>query len=129
MPSAVTRPSEPPFGLWNVSSAEACILITSSAGSIVPPRQTTTPMPRIEAAAATRTASRRLAGPSNPGSSDARIAPVTTTGLGPSSTRSQQKAVSSIVSVPWTMTAPSTAGSASAERTTSAISRRSGNVK
>ena len=94
--------------------AEACILVTSSAGSIVPPRETTTPAPRIDAAAATRTASRRLAGPSKPASSDARIAPVTTTGFEPSRTRSQQKLVSSIVSVPWTTTAPSIDGSARA---------------
>ena len=40
-------------------------------------------------AAATRTASRRLAGPSKPAASDARIAPVTTTGFAPSRTRSQ----------------------------------------
>jgi hypothetical protein len=96
-------------------------LTASSAGSIVPPRQTTTPAPRIAGAAATRTASRRFAGPSKPGASDARIAPVTTTGLAPSSTRSQQKAVSSIVSVPWTTTAPSIDGSPSASRRTAAM--------
>src|SRR4051794_5105524 len=127
--SASARPSDPAFGLANVVSDVECILRASSAGSIEPPRQTTTPASRIRGSPATRTASRRLAGPSNPGASDERIAPVTTTGFITSRTRSQKNAVSSIVSVPWTTTMPSTLGSAAASRIVSAMSNSIGKVK
>ena len=43
-PSA-TRPSRPALRLRNVSSAVACVFVTSSAGSIVPARTTATPAP------------------------------------------------------------------------------------
>ena len=55
----------------------------------------------------------RLAGPSALTAVAGRIAPVMTTGLPRAVTRSRKKAVSSIVSVPWVMTMPSTAASAS----------------
>ena len=59
-----TWPNEPTLGLLNVVNAVAWVLLTSSAGSIVPASVTTTPTSRALGAAATATASRRLAGPS-----------------------------------------------------------------
>ncbi len=50
---STTRPSEPRFSARNVSKAEACVLVTSSAASIVPSRTTTAPT------SASRTAARR----------------------------------------------------------------------
>src|SRR5688572_8985016 len=88
-----------------------------------------TPASRSSGEIAAATAARRLAGPSNSGSRGVRIAPVTTTGFGERSTRSQAKLVSSIVSVPWTTTTPSTEGSSSASWTMPPISRTSPNVK
>ena len=126
---ASIRPSGPVLRLRNVSNALAWTFMTSSAGSIVPARTTTTPAPLSAGAEAARTASRRFAGPSNDGCSDVRIAPVTTIGLEPSWSRSKKKAVSSITSVPWTTTAPVVSGSASAACTVSWMSNSAGNVK
>ena len=64
-------------------------------------------MPRKRASAATVTADKMLAGPSAPAAWGPRMAPVTTTGRVPRTNRSSTKAVSSMVSVPCTTTAPS----------------------
>ena len=125
------RPSDPRFRPRNVSNAEACVFVTSSAASIDPSRTTTAPRSAAAASsdAATRTALARFAGPSYVEALAARIAPVTTMGLGPGCRRSRKNAVSSIVSVPWTTTAPSIAGSARASRTEAAIPNSASNVK
>jgi len=63
-PSSPTRPSDPLFGLWKVSSVELCSLMTSSAASSVPANDTTTPWSRNAGDAAAVTAPRRFDGPS-----------------------------------------------------------------
>ena len=45
-PRSPTRPSDPQFGLWNVSSADVCSFTTSSAASSEPASDTTTPCSR-----------------------------------------------------------------------------------
>ena len=79
--------------------------------------QITAPRSRAAGAAASRIASARLRGPSASGSSAARCAPVNTTGVAAVWARSTRYADSSIVSVPWVTTTPSTPGSAAASTT------------
>ncbi len=62
---------------------------------------------RIHGSQATRTAARRLPGPSGEVSAGLRIAAVTITGISRSSNRSSRKLVSSSVSVPCVTTTPS----------------------
>ena len=63
-PASPIVPSDPRFGERNVSNAVVCILVTSSAASIVPASATTTPASRSVGEAAAATARRRFAGPS-----------------------------------------------------------------
>ena len=58
-----THPSGPTFSAWNVVWLSVWVLMASSAGRIVPPHHDHARVPQPGAAAA-RTASRRLAGPS-----------------------------------------------------------------
>jgi hypothetical protein len=60
------------------------------------------------ALAATLTAERRFRGPSEPAWLALRIAPVITTGCLQSKSKSSANALSSMVSVPWVTTTPST---------------------
>src|SRR5574337_1085843 len=67
-----------------------------------------TPRSRASGLAATVAASKRFIGPSAESAVAGRMAPVKTTGLPGGRTRSRKKADSSMVSVPWVMTTPST---------------------
>ena len=80
------------------------------AGISRPAKAMTTPAPTMAGEAAAVIASRRLRGPSDRPFPAARWAPVKTTGLSAEATRSTRKATSSITSVPWATTMPSTCG-------------------
>ena len=115
-----STPSDP-VPLRNASSRCVCHLRTRDAAWISSPTTTSAPRPPASGWAAVRTAAVRLAGPSQPGSENVRMAPQSTTGFGLATVRSSRNAVSSSVSVPCVMTTPSTAGSA---RTRSTSARR-----
>ena len=74
------------------------------------------PRPRASGEAATRTALTRLSGPSAESAEAGRIAPVTTTGPSPATTRWRSQAVSSSVLVPCVMTTPSASSRSSWSR-------------
>ena len=108
-----TMPTGPVPGAPNAAGFALCSLRASAADRIVPPMTMSAPRALAPGDAATRSAARRLAGPSQSGSDEGCIAPRRTTGLSEVSTRCRKNAVSSRVSVPWVTTRPSTSGRSS----------------
>ena len=88
-------------------------MATSRADQMLPFITTSTPCPAAAGLAATPTAWYRLAGPSAEIAVPGRMAPVKTTGLPLLSSRCSRYADSSMVSVPWVTTRPSTSSCAS----------------
>ncbi len=116
----VTRPTSPARST-NASSPRRWDFHAVRAAMMRPAKHTREPRPLVPEAAATATASRRLRGPSASESSARRMAPVKTTGVGPSRMRSARKAVYSRVLVPWATTTPSIDASRAVSRAASAI--------
>lgn len=115
-PSGTTRSSTntasgPVCGEAKASMRVGCALMTSATAWTSSSITASTPSDRawapIHGSQATRTAARRLPGPSAEVSAGLRIAAVTTTGMSRSTSRSSRKPVSSSVSVPCVTITPS----------------------